>query len=317
MEQVAKIGHTAQRLVNGVGDGPVDATARVMARNHVKQKIFDIAHDNYVEANALVGAYVPEPTVSKVTLTRSLLANTLKTGRRNAPPQVSYQKEFYDYNSGDNRTSGGPRMWVSFANKHLGGGFLGRGYVQEEIIAVEFYEMSQMIVENNIPLMAKNEAFLFTNLIRSSVSDPRSYGDYSKVHLERPSTIKVADFVSIDAPKRDDREDHYTYGELNHLAVKSLTGFVGCVEIGHSSVNTGNWGAGVFNNRRDVVYFIQYLSAWLAGLEEVHFWGYAPNEVGDIVDIIAEHTNLEKYYLAGLKLLFPHSTMSLETLYEM
>lgn len=272
----------------------------IKARDSVKQKLFDVARNNYIKMSESIGDTIPPPALKKITLVGKT-KEILQKGMTNQAPRVRFHKGFFDYSK---QNDGNPRMWVSFANKSLGGGFLGTGYVQEEILTVEFYEMALMIVEQHVPVMKLNEAYVFLNLIRSSISDPNAYMKYTKATLEYPSDVKVANFLAIDAPRRGkDPNEPYKDYEINHLCVKSLVGFLGCVELGYKEIHTGNWGAGVFHNRRDVVYFIQYLSAWLAGIEEIHFWAYSSVDVQFIVDLMENPGDIEDYFLDGMEMI--------------
>ena len=266
---------------------------QITATHEGKQRLCNVARQNYILADK--SCRTNQPELEKLTA-RHIDTYSLEK----PPPVVVPHKDFYNY---VNEEDGNPKLWVSFANKYLGGGFLEWGYVQEEIICLEFYEMATHILENGIPLMAKKEAYLFTNLLRTSIADPQYYGKCDDAVLFQPSSIATAHFLSIDALKRPNRDADYTYGELNHLCVKSLCGFSGCVERNLTSINTGNWGAGVFRNKHEVVYFIQILSAWLAGVKEIHFWGYL-EEVGDaVVRLVEESSNVQEFFTKGMQLL--------------
>lgn len=270
----------------------------IVSSFEAKQKLFDIAKENYTRVTRSkpeVGLY-PNPYLVRFRATHMHL------GATNQKPIVSYHAALYDYVETDAsplfRTA-----WVSFANKQLGGGYLGRGYVQEEILTLEFYEMAQLIFGSRNSAMDIDEAFVFKNLLRTSISDPRYYGKLNQAVLHYPEKIEVANFLAIDAPRRQRVDEPYTEEELMHLATKSYVGFSACVSIGMDIINTGNWGAGVFYNRRDVVYYIQLLSAWLAGVSKIGFWKHEDKGVHKVMEAFASSETVEEFIRQGPRVL--------------
>lgn len=250
-----------------------------------KKGIFEVARNNYLENVPLVPTLLKWGT-SKYTLvkTDSSFLNINSSG----PKLVGYNG-YYDYSEQDN--IGVPETWVSFANNELGGGYKKNGWVQEEIITVEFFEMVHGITQyekNGENVMGINEAVLWFNLIRNSQSNPQKYGgrtiraEQKNKSFDPNSYIgpldnydrpQIANFVSIDAPYRRNRNSQYNLKELQHLFIKALTGFEACAKYGYSVINTGHWGAGAFNNKFEVVLMVQYLAAWMAGIKEIRYWG--------------------------------------------
>ena len=275
----------------------MDEVMRIKAHNLTKQKLFDVSREHYMDLAPEIKRDRPNPMMYATRLVKET-AYPLRT--YSAPPIVIIHKGFYDYNS---KEDGSPQMWTSFANKSLGGGFLGGGYVQEEIITLEFYEMAMGIVDQKIPVMAKDEAYIFTDLAKTSVSDPRYYGKMTAAVLKKADVIKFAHFLSIDAPRRSAYDDVYTYDQLNHICVKTYTGFSACVDMGHKEIHTGNLGAGVFRNRRDVMYFLQFISAWLSGINTMHMWAYTDDGVSGIMKLIETAEDIKTFYVEGMALL--------------
>lgn len=284
----------------------------IKANNEVKQKLLNTARENFISVSGqLYRNKLPEVSLHKVTLS-SIKKISHCTYKK---PIITTSLEAYDYSMNEDNS---PKIWVSFANENLGGGFLGKGYVQEEVITFEFYQMAETIVEAKSSSMKIDEAYIFKNLIRSSISDPRYYGIASKAELSAVKTIQIADFLAINAPDRKpkEREDPYTKHELQHLCIKSLSGFAGCVKVGHKEINTGNWGAGDYKNRHSVVYFVQFLSAWLSGIEVVNLWMYNDiKETNDVMLIFAASDNVRTFFAKGMKLL-RLGNVTLEELYS-
>jgi hypothetical protein len=177
---------------------------------------------------------------------------------------------------------------VSFAAKHLGGGYKNTGWVQEEIITAEFYEMAVGITEYEklrINTMEVDECFIWLNLVRGSEALPGKYGgrhlrsetaksfDVRKYIEPVGKNSNLINFLSIDAPNRSNKTGPYSLAELKHLFVKALAGFETCVIFKRLVIHTGNWGAGAFGNDPELIFWVQVLAAKLAGITEIHFWG--------------------------------------------
>ena len=117
----------------------MEEVMKIKSHNLVKQKLLDDARKHYIALAPEIKKDSPTPTM----YARRLIKDAAYPLRlQGTSPTIITHAGFYDYNS---NKDGSPQMWTSFANKSLGGGFLGEGYVQEEIIAVEFYEMAQMM----------------------------------------------------------------------------------------------------------------------------------------------------------------------------
>jgi hypothetical protein len=251
-------------------------------RNHryqtAKQQILNYSRDLYVAMTKNVIALQPESlwTVVKTELNigdRPLFKAT-------PMPTMIQHREYYDY------TQDG--MYVVFANKHLGGGFRGSGWVQEEIITVEFYEMAMgidMLERSGQRQLSQTQAALWFSLLRNSVANQNKYGGSNirrdvdahtfraDQYLSPPTDYKFVDLISIDAPQRENRDALYTFDEIRFLFLKALAGFETAAAYGCKKIHSGGWGAGVFNNQVSVILSIQVLAAWLAGIEEFHYWG--------------------------------------------
>lgn len=267
----------------------------VMASDPRKQQIFNLAHKHYSDI-------CPPPAKTiKIKLTDDYTFDINKYPY----PQLKSYEGYYDYKGNSHRD-----IYVSFANEHLGGGYKGVDWFQEEIITAEFYQMAMGIIgyeKEELSLMNKKEAVLWLGLTRNSQSHPDRYG-----RLEKGNYFDAADyikpcadhwgqvnFLSLDAPRRQSREAPYTLFELRHLFDKALCGMVAAKAYGYTTVHTGNWGAGVFNNRQSVILFIQVLAAKLSGIDRLNYWGMKDvNDplFGDIWLGIVNNWNMEKLY---------------------
>lgn len=258
---------------------------RITAENPIKQKLLDDARKYYLDA---MGNRESKASLTKVTLKDDAI---MDLSSANPKPLVKLHTGFYDYVHVDAPME--KTAWVSFANKYLGGGFRGKGYVQEEILTLEFYEMSELIVENWRPIMQPRDAYIFKNLVRTSVSS--SYGNYMKGALTYPDTIVTANFLAIDAPDRRGLSSVYTKQQIDYIITKAYSGFIGCKALGMDVIQTGNWGAGVFNNKHDVVYYVQLLCAWCAGIRVIGLWGYEASKGKKVLDAYNRARTIDEF----------------------
>lgn len=104
----------------------------------------------------------------------------MATDVQSRQPKIHRHQDYYNYhyvNPNTNTRAG--NIWVSFANKRVGGGYKTHGWVQEEIIVAKFYEMALGIVEygkHQINIMNLDKCFIRFNLIKSSEEIPTTYG---------------------------------------------------------------------------------------------------------------------------------------------
>lgn len=162
-------------------------------------------------------------------------------------------------------------IWVIFANNHIGGNYKTDGWSQEEIATIEFYEMVMGITRyetTNNNIMNIDEAFLWFNLHKNSKVD------HTDKHHTETANNEIVNFLSIDAPPRENRNEPYTLQELQHLFIKALTGFESAVHYGYNTIHSGNWGTGAFNNKYSIILMVQVLCAWMSKATELHYWGY-------------------------------------------
>ena len=268
----------------------------VISNNRYKNEIFQASRDNYLAACNKYMNREWSSCKTKIGKRPLLFLNNNEN-----MPKIYFHSEYFDYTCAKEG-----HIWVSFANKHLGGGYKNTGWVQEEIITAEFYEMAVGITEYEklkLNIMDIDEAVIWINLVRGSEALLDKYGG-RHLRSENRKTFNVdnylvplkkervlADFISIDAPNRKDRSKPYTLLELQHLFVKALAGFETCAIFDRKIIHTGNWGAGAFNNDPELIFWVQVLVAKLVGIREIHFWG-----TKDVTDNKRINHLMEKFF---------------------
>lgn len=188
---------------------------------------------------------------------------------------VTYKKEMYNF-SEDN-------WWVDFANVNLGGGALGAGFVQEEILAVKFPELLYFSSEGyKIP---RDGAIVMTNLLRS-LDLPDSWYGHRGISgkscwdiisgVEKSTAVELKNFVAIAAVdhSQSSKRPFNRYGEKETVLVfnRCYSGFMMAKILGAQAVNSGPLGTGAFNNSPVFMYTLQILAASAVGID-INFWG--------------------------------------------
>eukprot|EP01012_Entosiphon_sulcatum_P006965 TRINITY_DN1341_c0_g1_i1.p1 TRINITY_DN1341_c0_g1~~TRINITY_DN1341_c0_g1_i1.p1 ORF type:complete len:595 (+),score=84.70 TRINITY_DN1341_c0_g1_i1:38-1822(+) len=170
---------------------------------------------------------------------------------------------------------------VDFANKFLGGGILGKGCVQEEIMMAQFPEMivARLVTE----ALEDNEAIIFTGVERFSAVS--GYGD--KVEFRGPvtdrsrveSNIRQRTICAVDAfdfSQPDTTiEEQFSPRYLNRELGKAYTGFsAASVNASSQGLATGNWGCGAFKGDRELKALLQLCASSAAGYMQLLYYTF-------------------------------------------
>lgn len=114
--------------------------------------------------------------------------------------------------------------------------------------------------------LGPKRVLLFKNVLVSSQYD----ADAGIYPLENSTAVNV---LMIDPPIKSG--DGIMFEDLKKLVFKTYTGFLACVQQGINTVNI-DWGImHPFLNDRSLVYYITFISAWLAGVKILRFCGHS------------------------------------------
>lgn len=217
----------------------------------------------------------------QVELIESLRKNYSKYGKHYQPDKVirvrRHQICSFDLKSSNtihlptfvhgiyNKDSG---VVVDFANKNLGGGFLTYGLAQEEVMFLErldigFY-VAMMYAMKKPFKIEEDEAMLICGADKWVSLDfygrvPSDWPDKS-TFLPAMKPEQTGEIIAIDCLRPKFRK--YEKGDLQWILKKAYVGFQSTAE---TSISTGNWGCGAFDNNKNTVFCIQVLAAALAG----------------------------------------------------
>eukprot|EP00698_Gefionella_okellyi_P014191 TRINITY_DN3930_c0_g2_i2.p1 TRINITY_DN3930_c0_g2~~TRINITY_DN3930_c0_g2_i2.p1 ORF type:complete len:685 (-),score=155.68 TRINITY_DN3930_c0_g2_i2:40-2094(-) len=219
------------------------------------------------------------PTDMKLCIFECIEDFPVSSVRLNHSVRCQVQQGRYGYEHG------GSHWYVDFANKKLGGGFLGNGLVQEEIMCLEFYEFGVIAatMSQDLKTMGQREAVTLEGAERSAaimnvygrqVDSLRSQEAMSKVIAASSPPLN---FVAIDAPNWNEMKGVQVYERdyLEFIFNKALTGFYGAAvrSQAHITVHTGLWGCGAFRNNPGAMYVLQAMAADAAGAQAFLFYG--------------------------------------------
>ena len=178
---------------------------------------------------------------------------------------------------------------ADFANKHIGGGVLRRGCVQEEIRMMVSPE--SLLAVRLSDVLLPNEAVIIRNTIQ--FSDYSGYSSsfkclglsrYLLAAFQDPSfTIPRDDILCIDAiPFGPDKEKQYSLNNILRELEKCRVGLTtGCCK----AFATGNWGCGVFGGDTQLKAVIQ----WIAASETNHpmlFFPFDDKHTNELPDLV-------------------------------
>jgi hypothetical protein len=166
---------------------------------------------------------------------------------------------------------------VDFANRLLGGGVLGRGAVQEEILFATHPELLMALpgFQAFQPLW-DNEAVLVENVLAYSQTTGSGAGLKFQSAGVTPPPKKVIAIDALDFSSAVNR-DQRSHENLTRELVKLVAGFEGAaLLLKTDTIATGKWGCGVFQGDERVKFALQLIAAALAGVKGLIYHTYSP-----------------------------------------
>lgn len=194
----------------------------------------------------------------------------------------------YPYNYSPNYA-----FWIDFANANtFGGGFRGKGNVQEERMFMEFPQLPQLGYakrNNQILPVTKNcttprespscaEPFLVFDILRRFDVNKVPYGkalyqanpksipnDIQKLSKPYP-IVNIIGLAANDRCAKGLKDKPYSLLDLKYLLKEALLGNLGALKFnlqqqrGNPEVHTGPWGTGAFKNSEAMITAIQILA---------------------------------------------------------
>ncbi|CDW91549.1 poly adp-ribose [Stylonychia lemnae] len=152
---------------------------------------------------------------------------------------------------------------VDFANAYIGGGTLGKGAAQEEILFLIFPQaiISMLICEK----MDINEAILIQNVRRyanySGYSSTLQYHDMNSFH----KNVIRKDIIAMDAIQYYDGRNYSQYRSENFIQElnKCYIAFRCIEQCRLSKISSGRWGCGAFKGDPQLKFLLQWIAASL------------------------------------------------------
>ncbi|KAK5901052.1 hypothetical protein CgunFtcFv8_025960 [Champsocephalus gunnari] len=222
------------------------------ASSRKKQKLRAIMH------------YFQEVTAKKltglVTFERRCLKETDLPNWRSSNKKM-HKLHVASYGTIENEGKG--MLQVDFASSWIGGGVLGSGLVQEEILFIINPELivSRLFTEK----LGDKECLIVTGSQQfsnySGFGDTFEWKDPHEERLNRDEWARLQrQIVAIDALPFKHRSEQYNMNDVTRELNKAYCGFKGH-QSNEPDIATGNWGCGAFNGDKQLKAVIQLMAA--------------------------------------------------------
>eukprot|EP00397_Hematodinium_sp_SG-2012_P035883 GEMP01038673.1.p1 GENE.GEMP01038673.1~~GEMP01038673.1.p1 ORF type:complete len:415 (+),score=70.19 GEMP01038673.1:202-1446(+) len=173
---------------------------------------------------------------------------------------------------------------VDFANEIIGGGFLTKGFVQEEVMTIQHFDMAMMLAKQfsvGAPVrMHPAEAIIIKGAGLWCLFDyygkvPPDWAKKTKVHTDPK---RGPDIIALDCIEAKETFLKYSQTHLLWLLRKAYVGFQA---VQATTIATGHWGGGIFKNNKNVVFCIQFIAAALAN-KSLRFYAFGQQDKSSI-----------------------------------
>jgi len=248
--------------------------------NLVQEEVLQKIRQHYVECKHYVSSAPVQAALFRIDCTRDEFRKRCDESRVMRIPGIKFG--VFDESS--------ERCIVDFANKRLGGGWLGYGMVQEEKMFIERFDYGALCARSLLEMpdpvanphaspfsMHPDEAWILRGAPR--FADVGWYGRTPADALSKLTLLNPVDdsktapaVVAIDAIKAS--FPVYEREHLEMMLIKAYTGFAAASNDpdvgGYKQIATGSWGCGAFYNNERVMFVVQALAANVAGVSLVH-----------------------------------------------
>lgn len=166
----------------------------------------------------------------------------------------------------------GNTLYVDFANAYVGGGVIGNGLVQEEILFLIHPELiisklfTEKLLDNEVLFITGFERFNNYKGYGSTFKFDGDYDDKSKVVKTEFGNKRLTYMVAMDALKYFKSHHQYYKKHIIRELNKCYVAFLFDDKIEKSkeqiaTISTGNWGCGAFGGDPELKFLIQLLAA--------------------------------------------------------
>ena len=191
-------------------------------------------------------------------------------------------------------------FYVDFANKYIGGGVLGGGCVQEEILfAVEPEAIVSMLLMQK---MEDKDAIRIDNLIQYS-----KYSGYAlnfkyegNAIINNDNLIKH-NLIAIDAVNdfsggldRENKERDLIKAYIGFNLINFKDDDIIKLE---KTIATGNWGCGAFGGDFELKFIQQWLAATFAGVDKLYYYSFKSPKMEYTIQNYEKLKSINAYYL--------------------
>jgi poly(ADP-ribose) glycohydrolase len=196
--------------------------------------------------------------------------------------EVNHDRSIEDYE--------GPCLQVDFANRFIGGGTLGYGNVQEELMFAVSPELiasmaftEEMDDNEAIVMVGAEHISLFTGYERASHAGRKHDNRPIDEHNRLDSHVVAIDALELMGMEANQYKDWEIARELN----KAFIGFTGdsADPTPLRPVVTGKWGCGVFRGDPQLKFMIQWAAASRVGRKMV-FMTFRDHSLRDIEEVV-------------------------------